>query len=59
LAGRIANIYQAEIGAVQRFFVALQLVNLDKLDKFAEKKSAQITQFWPQIVKKRSARFGI
>jgi hypothetical protein len=35
LAGRIANIYQTEIGGVEGFFIALQL---DKLDKFAENK---------------------
>ena len=33
LAGRIANVYQTEIGGVEGFFVALQL---DKLDKFVE-----------------------
>jgi hypothetical protein len=36
LAGRIANIYQTEIGGVQGFFIALQLDNLDKLDKSVE-----------------------
>jgi len=36
LAGRIANIYQTEIGGVQGFFIALQLDKLDKLDKFVE-----------------------
>ena len=35
LAGRIANIYQTEIDAVQGFFIALQL---DKLDKSVENK---------------------
>ena len=36
LAGRIAYIYQTEIDGVPGFFIALQLDNLDKLDKFAE-----------------------
>jgi hypothetical protein len=36
LAGRIANVYQTEISGLEGFFVALQLDNLDKLDKFVE-----------------------
>ena len=33
LTGRIANVYQTEIGGVQGFFIVLQL---EKLDKFVE-----------------------
>jgi hypothetical protein len=36
LAGRVANIYQAEIDGVQGFFIALQLDKLDNLDIFVE-----------------------
>jgi len=36
LAGRVATIYQTEIEGVQGFFIALQLDNLDNLDKFVE-----------------------
>jgi hypothetical protein len=38
LAGRIANVYQTEIDGAEGFFIALQLDNLDKLDKFVENK---------------------
>jgi hypothetical protein len=36
LAGRIANVYKTEIDGVEGFFIALQVKNLDNLDKFVQ-----------------------
>jgi hypothetical protein len=48
LAGRIANVYQTEIGGVEGFFIALQL------DKYVENKECLDTSILASACQKRS-----
>jgi len=54
LAGRIANVYQTEIGGVEGFFIALQLDNLDKLDKYVGNKECVDTSILVSACQKPS-----
>lgn len=56
LAGRIANIYQTEIDGVEGFFVALQLDNLNNLDKHVENKKCIETPYFSLRLPKNQFR---